>query len=182
MSRIGRLALTIPSGVKVHVSDGRVRVEGPRGTLERRVEPATTVSVEGANIAIKRRDDSRRSRSLHGLTRMLVANMVRGVSQGFTRVLELNGVGYRAEPRGDILFLTLGYSHPIAFQLPKGITAKVERQVVITLEGTDRELLGQVAAAIRELRPPEPYKAKGVKYAEERIRRKAGKAAAGATR
>jgi large subunit ribosomal protein L6 len=182
MSRIGRLALTIPSGVKVHVTDGRVRVEGPRGTLERRVEPETTVSVEGTNIAIKRRDDSRRSRSLHGLTRMLVANMVRGVSQGFTRVLEINGVGYRAEPRGDVLFLTLGYSHPIAFQLPKGITAKVERQVVITLEGTDRELLGQVAAAIRELRPPEPYKAKGVKYAEERIRRKAGKAAAGATR
>src|SRR5882724_8198160 len=108
--------------------------------------------------------------------------MVNGVNKGFTRVLEINGVGYRAEARGNILFLTLGYSHPIAFQLPAGVTAKVDKQVVVTLEGADRELLGQAAAAIRELRPPEPYTGKGVKYAEERIRRKAGKAAAGATR
>jgi large subunit ribosomal protein L6 len=182
MSRIGRLPLTIPSGVKVHVDQRRVRVEGPRGTLERIIEPETSLAVEGTTIVVKRSDDSTRARSIHGLTRVLVANMLRGVSQGWSRVLEINGVGYRAEPRGDVLFLTLGYSHPIAFQLPKGITAKVEKQVTVTLEGADRELLGQVAAAIRELRPPEPYKGKGVKYSEERIRRKAGKAAAGATR
>jgi large subunit ribosomal protein L6 len=113
--------------------------------------------------------------------RVLVNNMIQGVGKGFTRVLEINGVGYRAEARGNVLFLMLGYSHPIAFQLPAGVTAKVERQVVVTLEGADRELLGHVAAAVRKLRPPEPYKAKGVKYQEERIRRKAGKTAAGAT-
>ena len=182
MSRIGRLPITVPAGVKVHVGDGRVRVEGPKGKLERRIDPEVTVTVEGPAVVVKRRDDSRRARSVHGLTRILVDNMVQGVGKGFTRVLEINGVGYRAEARGNILFMTLGYSHPIAYQLPAGVTAKVERQVVVTLEGADRELLGQVAAAIRELRPPEPYKAKGVKYAEEHIRRKAGKAAAGATR
>ena len=180
MSRIGRLPITVPAGVKVHVGDGRVRVEGPKGKLERRIDPEVTVAVEGAAVVVKRREDTRRARSVHGLMRVLVNNMVQGVGKGFTRVLEINGVGYRAEARGNILFLTLGYSHPIAYQLPAGVTAKVERQVVVTLEGADRELLGQVAAAIRELRPPEPYKAKGVKYAEEHIRRKAGKAAAGA--
>jgi large subunit ribosomal protein L6 len=168
--------------VKVHVSDGLVRVEGPRGTLERRLPAEVRVAVEGGVVLVKRQDDSRRARSIHGLARVLVANMVQGAAKGFTRVLEINGVGYRAEARGNVLFLTLGYSHPIAYHLPPGITAKVERQVVITLEGADRELLGQVAAGVRELRPPEPYKAKGVKYTEERIRRKAGKAAAGATR
>ena len=182
MSRVGRLPIPVPQGVKIHVADGRVRVEGPRGSLERAIVPEISVAVEGSTVHVKRSDDSRRARSLHGLTRMLVGNMLQGVGKGFTRVLEINGVGYRAEPRGNILFLTLGYSHPIAFQLPAGVTAKVERQVVITLEGADRELLGQVAAAIRELRPPEPYKGKGVKYAGEHIRRKAGKAAAGATR
>ena len=182
MSRIGRLPITVPAGVKVHVADGEVRVEGPKGKLARRIEPEVSVSVEGSKVTVGRHEDSRRARSVHGLTRILVDNMVQGVGKGFTRVLEINGVGYRAEARGSVLFLTLGYSHPIAFQLPPGISAKVERQVIVTLEGADRELLGQVAAAVRKLRPPEPYKAKGVKYAEERIRRKAGKAAAGATR
>jgi large subunit ribosomal protein L6 len=180
MSRIGKLAIQVPPNVKVHVTDGLVRVEGPKGKLERRIEPEVNVAVEGAKVLVKRRDDSRRARSIHGLMRVLVDNMVQGVGKGFTRVLEINGVGYRAEARGNVLFLTLGYSHPIAFHLPPGITAKVDRQVVVTFEGADRELLGQVAAAVRKLRPPEPYKAKGVKYAEERIRRKAGKAAAGA--
>jgi large subunit ribosomal protein L6 len=180
MSRIGKLPVVLPAGVKVHVTDGLVRVEGPKGKLERRVDPDATVAVEGSHVVVRRRDDSRRARSVHGLTQRLVANMVTGVSKGFTRVLEINGVGYRAEARGDALMLTLGYSHPIRFQLPPGVTAKVDRQVVITLEGADREMLGQAAAGLRELRPPEPYKAKGVKYAEERIRRKAGKAAAGA--
>jgi large subunit ribosomal protein L6 len=182
MSRIGKLPIAIPQGVKVHVRDGLVRAEGPKGTLERRVRPEIDVAVEGNTVQVKRRDESRQAKGVHGLTRVLVSNMVTGVGKGFTRVLDINGVGYRAEVRGTALFLTLGYSHPILFQLPKGVAAKVEKQVVITLEGADRELLGQVAAAIRELRPPEPYKGKGVKYTEERIRRKAGKAAAGATR
>ena len=182
MSRIGRLPITVPTGVKVHVAEGQVRVEGPKGKLERRVDPEVTVAVDGNTVVVNRLDDSRRSRSVHGLTRILIDNMVQGVGKGFTRVLEISGVGYRAEARGNVLFMTLGYSHPIAYQLPAGVTAKVERQVIVTLEGADREMLGQVAAAIRKLRPPEPYKAKGVKYAEERIRRKAGKAAAGGAR
>ena len=180
MSRIGRMPVTLPDGVKVQVRDGGVRVEGPKGTLVRALDPAVSVTVEGKTLSVKRQDDSNRSRGLHGLSRRLIANMVDGVSKGFTCTLEITGVGYRAEVRGNVIWLTLGYSHPIAFQLPDGITAKVERQVVVTLEGADRELLGQVTAAIRELRPPEPYKGKGVKYAEETIRRKAGKSAAGA--
>jgi large subunit ribosomal protein L6 len=180
MSRIGRLPITLPAGVKLHVNDGTVRVEGPKGKLERPLIPEVTVSTEGSVVTLGRVDDSRRARGMHGLMRRLLANMVEGVGTGFTRVLEISGVGYRAEARGTILFLTLGYSHPIAFQLPTGITAKVDKQTVVTLEGSDREVLGQTAAAIRMLRPPEPYKAKGVKYAGERIRRKAGKAAAGA--
>jgi len=180
MSRIGRLPIPIPDNVKLHVADGTVRVEGPKGTLTRTLEPEVTISVEGKTATVQRRDDSRRARSVHGLTRKLVANMVQGAGTGFSEVLEITGVGYRAEVRGNILFLTLGYSHPIAYQLPRGISAKVDRQVVITIEGGDRELLGQTAAAIRRLRPPEPYKGKGVRYGTETVRRKAGKAAAGA--
>ena len=182
MSRIGRMPIAVPSGVKVNVADGSVRVEGPKGKLSRELPPEVALAVESGTVNVSRTDETRRARGVHGLTRKLVANMVEGVSKGFTRVLEINGVGYRAEARGSILHLTLGYSHPIAYQLPAGITAKVERQVVITLEGADRELLGQVAAAVRELRPPEPYKGKGVKYAEETIRRKAGKAAGAGAR
>jgi large subunit ribosomal protein L6 len=178
MSRIGRMPISIPANVKLHVADESVRVEGPNGTLTRPLLPEVSVVIEGNTALVHRRDDSRRARSIHGLTRKLIANMVQGVGSGFSRVLEITGVGYRAEVRGQVLFLTLGYSHPIAYQLPEGITAKVERQVVITLEGGNREVLGQTAAAIRRLRPPEPYKGKGVKYATERIRRKAGKAAA----
>jgi large subunit ribosomal protein L6 len=176
------MPITVPSGVKVNVADGSVRVEGPKGKLARELPVEVALAVEGTTVNVSRTEESRRARGVHGLTRKLVANMVEGVSKGFTRVLEINGVGYRAEARGNVLHLTLGYSHPIAFQLPAGITAKVERQVVITLEGADRELLGQVAAAVRELRPPEPYKGKGVKYAEETIRRKAGKAAGAGAR
>jgi large subunit ribosomal protein L6 len=182
MSRIGKNPLPLPSGVKVQVTNGHVRVEGPKGKLERDVPTDVGIAVEANRVVVTRNDDSRRARSMHGLARVLIANMVNGVAKGFTRTLEINGVGYRAEARGTTLFLTLGYSHPIAYQLPAGVTAKVDKQVVVTLEAADRELLGQAAAAIRELRPPEPYKGKGVKYAEERIRRKAGKAAAGATR
>ncbi len=174
--------MTVPDGVKVHVADGTLRVEGPRGTLQRPLRSLVTIAVEGKNAVVQRRDDSREARSVHGLTRKLLANMVEGVSKGWTRVLEIQGVGYRAEVRGKILFLTLGYSHPIAYQLPEGVSAKVDRQVLVTLEGADRELLGQVAAQIRALRPPEPYKGKGVRYGGEVVKRKAGKAAAGASR
>jgi large subunit ribosomal protein L6 len=176
------MPIAVPSGVKVHVADGTVRVEGPKGKLSRVVPVEVIVAVEGGTVNVTRADDTRRARGIHGLTRKLVSNMVEGVSKGFTRVLEINGVGYRAEARGTMLHLTLGYSHPIAFQLPAGVTAKVEKQVAITLEAADREVLGQVAAALRELRPPEPYKGKGMKYAEETIRRKAGKAAGAGAR
>src|SRR5213593_1774219 len=173
MSRIGKQPVPLPQGVRIHTADAVVRGEGPKGTLERRIGPEVSVAVEGGAGVVRRRDDSRRARSIHGPTRQLIGNMVNGVTKGFARVLEINGVGYRAEARGNVLFLTLGYSHPIVFQLPAGISAKVDRQVVVTLEGADRELLGQAAAAIRELRPPEPYKGKAGK---------AGKAAAGGTR
>jgi large subunit ribosomal protein L6 len=182
MSRIGRMPITVPGGVKVNVADGVVRVEGPKGKLSRTLPREVTVAIEGSTVSVSRVDESRRARGVHGLTRKLVSNMVDGVSKGFTRVLEISGVGYRAEARGNVLHLTLGYSHPIAYQLPPGVTAKVDRQVVVTLEGADREVLGQVAAGLRALRPPEPYKGKGMKYAEETIRRKAGKAAGAGAR
>jgi len=182
MSRIGRLAIPVPSGTKITVNDGTVRVEGPKGKLSATLRPEVALKVDGGTATVTRSGDSNAERAVHGLTRKLVANMVEGVSKGFQRTLEITGVGYRADSRGNGLFLSLGYSHPILYQLPPGITAKVDKQVVITLEGADRELLGQVAAQIRELRPPEPYKGKGIKYAGEHIRRKAGKAAAGAGR
>jgi large subunit ribosomal protein L6 len=182
MSRIGKVPLVVPQGVTVRVVGSQAHVEGPRGKLDLDIRPEVTIEVAGNTVLVKRHDDSRTARSVHGLVRKLLGNMVHGVGKGFTRVLEINGVGYRAEVRGTVVFLTLGFSHPIAFQLPPGVTAKVERQVVVTLESADRELLGAVAAQIREIRPPEPYKGKGVKYAEETVRRKAGKSAAGAAR
>ena len=183
MSRIGRLPIKIPSGVTVEqAAPQEVRVRGPKGQLSQRVPAGIGMAVEGSVVRFTRADDTPRMRGLHGLARQLVANMVEGVTKGFTRVLEITGVGYRADARGNVLWLTLGYSHPIAYQLPPGVTAKVDKQVTVTLEGSDRQLLGEVAAGIRGLRPPEPYKGKGVRYAGERIRRKAGKAAAGAAR
>jgi len=182
MSRIGRLPITIPSGVTVEQTADEVRVRGPKGQLAQRMPAGVTMEIESGAVRFTRSDDSNRMRGLHGLSRQLVANMVEGVTKGFTRVLEITGVGYRADARGNLLWLTLGYSHPIAYQLPSGVTAKVEKQVTVTLEGSDRQLLGEVAAAIRGLRPPEPYKGKGVRYAGEHVRRKAGKAAAGASR
>jgi large subunit ribosomal protein L6 len=168
----------IPDSVKVSEHAGTVTAEGPKGKLDFSVDPCLSVQITPGQVAITRQDESRKAKSLHGLTRKLIANMVQGVSSGFSRVLEVNGVGYRAEGTGDSITFTLGYSHPIIFQLPPGIQAKIERPTEITLEGIDKQLLGEVAAAIRRLRPPEPYKGKGIKYAEERIRRKAGKTAA----
>lgn len=180
MSRIGKLPVAIPQGVRVNLEGTLVRVEGPKGKLESRVDPSVTVERADDRLVVRRRDDSPRSRGIHGLTRRLLANMISGVSRGFSKVLEINGVGYRAEVKGNAIHFSLGYSHPILFQLPPGIHAKVEKQTIVTLEGVDRQLLGATAAMIRELRPPEPYKGKGIKYAEEAIRRKAGKAATSA--
>ena len=180
MSRIGKLPVPIPQGVKIGLEGNVVRVEGPKGKLATELPERIQVKVEGNQLRIGRSGDERNVRALHGLTRKLIANMVAGVSQGFSRVLEINGVGYRAEVKGSALHLTLGYSHPVLFPLPPGITAAVDRQTVITLQGPDRQLLGETAAMIRRLKGPEPYKGKGIKYQEEVIQRKAGKAVGGA--
>jgi large subunit ribosomal protein L6 len=176
VSRIGKLPITIPSGVKIAVEPNEIRLEGPKGTLKTPIPPGVKVKIEGNIVRVEREVDERRVRALHGLTRKLIANMANGVSQGFSRVLEINGVGYRAEAKGQEIHITLGFSHPVVFALPAGVTANVERQVIITLTSADRQLLGETAAKLRGLRPPEPYKGKGVKYREEVIRRKAGKA------
>lgn len=176
MSRIGKLPVMIPNGVKVAVEGSALRMEGPKGRLETAIPAGVKVTVDQNLVRVEREASERRLRALHGLTRKLIANMAQGVSQGFSRVLDINGVGYRAEVRGQEIHMTLGYSHPVVFSLPPGVAASVERQVIITLNSADRQLLGETAAKIRSLRPPEPYKGKGIKYREEVIRRKAGKA------
>jgi len=176
VSRIGKLPVTIPAGVKVAIDPNAVRLEGPKGKLQAAIPSGVQVKVDGNVVRIERQQDDRKIRALHGLTRKLIANMAQGVSQGFSRVLDINGVGYRAEVRGQEVHMTLGYSHPVVFPLPQGVTASVERQIIITLSSADRQLLGETAAKIRDLRPPEPYKGKGIKYREEFIKRKAGKA------
>lgn len=181
MSRIGKLPVTIPAGVKVAVDTDAVHVEGPKGKLHTTVPTGVNVKVEGNVVHVERETEDRKMRALHGLTRKLIANMAQGVSQGFSRVLDINGVGYRAEVKGQEIHMTLGYSHPVIFPLPHGVTAVVERQIIITLSGADRQLLGETAAKIRSLRLPEPYKGKGIKYREEVIRRKAGKAVGSAS-
>lgn len=177
MAGIGRWPVIIPEKVKVSESAGVVTVQGPKGTLSLTVHPSLAVQVQDSSVVVTRQEDSRQTRALHGLTRKLIANMVEGVSKGFSRSLEISGVGYRAEVMGSAIHFTLGLSHPIIFQLPQGVQARIERQTQITLEGIDKQLLGEVAAAIRRLRPPDPYKGKGIKYAEETVRRKAGKTA-----
>jgi large subunit ribosomal protein L6 len=180
MSRIGKLPIRVPQAVKVQIVESVIRVEGPKGKLQHQLPPGIKAEFGDGAIRVTRAEETRTARSVHGLTQKLIANMVRGVAEGFTRTLEIVGVGYRAEGRGQALHLALGYSHPILFQLPPGIQARVDKQTVITLEGIDRQLLGETAATIRRLRPPEPYKGKGIKYAEEVLRRKAGKAAGAA--
>ncbi len=176
MSRVGKLPVELPQGVEVKISGQEVEVKGPKGTLSHRFHDLVEVVQEDGVLRVKPRSDSNQARALWGLSRSLLNNMVIGVSRGFTRVLEINGVGYRAEVSGRTLKLALGYSHPVEYQLPDGIEAKVDRNTVITLSGIDKQLLGQTAATIRAFRPPEPYKGKGIKYAEEEIRRKVGKA------
>ena len=176
MSRIGKLPVVIPDKVKVAVSGTTVKVEGPLGAMERTFK-GVAIASEGNELRVSPLDHSRHSRALWGLSRTLINNMVTGVSKGFERVLEINGVGYRAEVAGATLTLSLGKSHPVVYPLPAGVTAEVVKQTTITLKSVDKEALGQAAAKIRSFRPPEPYKGKGIKYQEEHIRRKAGKAA-----
>jgi large subunit ribosomal protein L6 len=177
MSRIGRKPIPIPDGVKIQIADGVVRAEGPKGKLSQPMPSGMTAKIEDKILHIERGDDSRTARSLHGLTRALVANMVAGVKDGFERRLEIVGIGYRAQLQGKNIQLALGYSHPVIFALPDGITAEIEKQVAVTLKGADKALLGETAAKLRSLRKPDPYKGKGIKYAGEVIRRKVGKKA-----
>jgi len=175
MSRIGKLPIVIPSGVKVSLSGNEISVQGAKGSLKQLLPERVIVAVEAEQIVVSRPSDSKQDSALHGLSRSLINNMVVGVSDGFTRVLEINGVGYRAELSGSVLTLSLGYSHPVVYEIPKGIEMEVEKQTRVIIKGIDKQLVGSVAAKIRSFRKPEPYKGKGVKYAEERILRKAGK-------
>jgi len=178
MSRIGKRPIPVPGGVTVASRDGGVEVKGPRGTLFQRVSPSVSVALESGVLTVSRAGESQAVRALHGLTRAMLNNMVTGVTSGFRKQLEIVGVGYKAEVQGGTLVLSLGYSHPVRLEIPKGLAVKAERPTLLTIEGADRQLVGEFAAGVRGLRPPEPYKGKGVKYTDERIRRKVGKTGA----
>ena len=175
MSRIGNKPITVPAGVEVKIDGKHISVKGPKGTLERDIEPEISMELKENVLTISRDSDERRSKSLHGLTRTLINNMVNGVQNEFTRELQINGVGYRVQKQGNDLNLSLGYSHPVIFKAPEGITFDVPNANTIIVKGIDKELVGQTAAVIRTKRPPEVYRGKGIKYAEEVIRRKVGK-------
>src|SRR5437867_5019251 len=177
MSRIGRQPVNIPQGVKVHIDGAAVRAEGPKGKLMQPVPAGLSAKLENNQLVISRSSDDRKIRALQGLARGLAANMVAGVKDGFGRKLEIVGIGYRAQIQGRVIQLALGYSHPVIFPLPEGITAEIDKQTLITLRGADKALLGQTAAKLRMLRKPDPYKGKGIKYADEVVRRKVGKKA-----
>lgn len=176
MSRVGKKPISIPEKTTLDYKNRVLTVQGPKGSLTQEIHPAVELKIEDGGVTVELQKEDKKSNAIRGMTRSLVANMVAGVDQGFERVLEIHGIGYRAEAKGDSLLLNLGYSHPIDFKLPQGISVTVERNNVIKLSGIDKQQLGQTAASIRALRPPEPYKGKGIKYAEEMIRRKAGKA------
>jgi len=178
MSRVGKKPIPIPEGVKVHVADGSVRVQGPKGAIAFAPHAAITVAVEGGQVVCRRPSDERFHRALHGLTRSLVANMVAGVTRGFEKRLDLVGVGYRASVQGQNLTMSLGFSHPVVFPIPPDIKIEVKDQTQITISGVDKQKVGAIAATLRGFRPPEPYKGKGVLYAGEVVRRKAGKTGA----
>ena len=179
MSRIGKLPIVIPAGVDVSIDGSTVTVKGPKGELARTVHPNMKVEKDGATITVTRPDDKKENRSLHGLTRTLIANMVYGVNEGFKKELEINGIGYRAAKQGSQLVMNIGYSHQVVMDEPEGITIEVPAPNKIVVLGADKQKVGQLAAEIREKRPPEPYKGKGIKYADEVIRRKEGKAGKG---
>ncbi len=175
MSRIGKLPIEIPKGVKISFVDNNITVAGPMGTLTRTLMNEIQLDISDTSIVFSKKVDDLKSRAAFGLTRTLVDNMVSGVTKGFTKALEINGVGYRAEAKGDVLHLALGYSHPVIFPLPSGITVEVDKMTKLLVKGIDKEVVGATAAKIRSFRGPEPYKGKGIKYATETILRKAGK-------
>jgi large subunit ribosomal protein L6 len=178
VSRIGKRPVAIPSGVTVEVKENTVAVKGPKGELRRTLPQEMGVALEDGNVTVSRPSDDKRHKALHGLSRTLVANMVEGVSKGFTRVLEIQGVGYKAEAKPYGVNLIVGFSHPVKYEAPKGIKISVENNTVVKIEGADKETVGQVAAELRSVRPPEPYKGKGIRYQGEQVRRKAGKTGA----
>ncbi|MDE6723537.1 MAG: 50S ribosomal protein L6 [Eubacterium sp.] len=176
MSRIGLKPIAIPAGVDFSINGNTVTVKGPNGTLTMDKHPNITVSVDGSEVNVSRPDDNKENRSLHGLTRSLIANMVEGVTNGFKKVLEVNGVGYRVQLQGSNLVMNLGFSHQVIMTPPEGVKVECPSATQIIISGADKQAVGQFAAQVREKRPPEPYKGKGIKYAEEHIRRKEGKA------
>ncbi len=178
MSRIGRKPVTVPKGVTLQLEGNNVAVKGPRGELRRSLHPDMQVAFEKDQFTVVRPSEEKRHKALHGLTRTLVQNMVEGVSKGFTKTLEIQGVGYKAEPKPYGVNLIVGYSHPVKYEAPKGIKISVDNNTVVKIEGADKELVGQVAAELRAVRPPEPYKGKGIRYQGEQVRRKAGKTGA----
>jgi len=175
MSRIGKKEIPLPQGVELKVAEGMVKVKGPKGSLEQALVDRVEVALEDGVVRVTRVAEDRRSRSFHGLMRSLIANMVTGVTTGFSKTLEINGIGYKADVKGDTLNLALGFSHPIAYPIPKDITISVDREKVV-VQGADKQKVGAVAADIRAFRPVEPYKGKGIKYIDEHVIRKAGKA------
>ena len=178
MSRIGRAIINVPSGVTVTVTEGKVSVKGPKGTLVQKIDPGIVVKLEGDKLSLSRTSEEKKYRSMHGLYRSLISNMVKGAHDGFEKLLEINGVGYRAAKEGKNLVLSMGYSHPVTIKPPDGIEFEVEGQTKVKVKGADKHLVGQVASDIKFVRPVEPYKGKGIRYAGQYVRRKAGKAAA----
>ena len=178
MSRIGKKPVTVPKGVNLDLQGSTVAVKGPKGELRRTLHPEMKVSLQDGSFTVERPSDDKRHKALHGLTRTLVQNMVEGVSKGFSKTLEIQGVGYKAEAKPYGVNLIVGYSHPVKYEAPKGIKISVENNTVVKIEGADKEVVGQVAAELRSVRPPEPYKGKGIRYQGEQVRRKAGKTGA----
>ena len=177
MSRVGKEPIEIPQNVKIRIDNNRIHVLGPKGELKQNVHPSLEIRLDEGKLTVARSSDDPLHRSLHGLTRTLIANMVNGVTAGFERRLEISGVGYKAEMQGQSVVFQLGYSHPIIFRLPQGIQVNIEKGTRVLVSGIDKQLVGQVAAKMRSFRPPDPYKEKGIKYEGEHIRRKAGKTA-----
>ena len=177
MSRIGRKPVTRPKGVTAQIDGHRITVKGPKGEISRTLHSDLAIALEDGSVVVRRPSDEAQHKALHGLTRTLVANMVQGVTEGFAKSLEIQGVGYKAEPKPFGVQLVVGFSHPVPYHAPKGIKITVTNNVLVKIEGVDKELVGQVAAELRNVRPPEPYKGKGIRYVGEQVRRKAGKTA-----
>ena len=182
MSRIGKRPVAIPNGVTAQVEGRKITIKGPKGEISRTIHGDLTIAVEDGTVVVRRPSEEPYHKALHGLTRTLIANMVEGVTKGFAKQLEIQGVGYKAEPKPFGVQLTVGFSHPVAYHAPQGVKISVDNNVLVKIEGVNKELVGQVAAEIRNVRPPEPYKGKGIRYAGEQVRRKAGKTAQAATK